>query len=62
MLTAKGAKIFGPRTGESAAVVGGEDGGLIVVLASDAATLAMLDTEDLDWWRGTDAGRFERKP
>lgn len=61
MLTAKGAKIFGPRTGESAAFVGGEDGGLIVP-ASDAATLAMLETEDLDWWRGTDAGRFERKP
>jgi hypothetical protein len=48
VLTARGAKIFGPRIGESAALVGGEDGALIV-LASDGATLVMLETEEIDW-------------
>jgi hypothetical protein len=38
----------------------GEDGALIV-LASEggAATLVMLETEEIDWWR---AGRLDRNP
>jgi hypothetical protein len=48
-LTARGAKIFVPRICESAALVRGEDGGLIV-LASDgeAPTLVKLETDDTD--------------
>jgi hypothetical protein len=64
VLTTRGAKIFGPRIGEAAAWVVGDDGALIV-LASDGAvvvaTLVMLETEDIDWWRPT-TGRLERKP
>jgi hypothetical protein len=61
-LTARGAKIFGPRTGESLGLAAGEDGALIV-LASEggAATLVMLLTEDMDWCRAP-TGRLERNP
>lgn len=63
MLTARGVKIFGPRIGESVALAGGEDGALIVLASERAtlATLAVLDTEETDWWRGTFA-RLERNP
>lgn len=47
MLTARGVKIFGPKIGESAAFVGGEDGALIVP-ASEVAMLRLLDTEETD--------------
>jgi hypothetical protein len=49
-LTARGANILGPRIGESASFVVGEDGGLIV-LASEAGTptLVTLETDDTDW-------------
>ena len=60
MLTARGVKIFGPRIGESEALVVGEDGALIV-LASERGTLAVLDTEEMDSWRGMLA-RLERNP
>jgi hypothetical protein len=48
VLTARGEKIFGPSTGESAALEEGEDGGLTV--ASDAVlmVLVVLETEDTD--------------
>lgn len=61
-LTARGAKILGPRTGESAAFVAGEDGALIV-LASDggAPTLVKLETDDMDWWRPL-LERLDRNP
>jgi hypothetical protein len=64
VLTTRGAKIFGPRMGEAAALVAGDDGALMV-LASDGAvvvaTLVKLETEDIDWWRPT-TGRLERNP
>jgi hypothetical protein len=57
VLTARGAKIFGPRIGESLGLAAGEDG-VLIVLASDggAATLVMLETLLMDWWR------LERNP
>lgn len=60
-LTARGAKIFGPRTGESTAFVAGEDGALIVLVSEGGAAtlLVMLETEEIDWWR---AGRLDRNP
>ena len=58
VLTARGAKIFGPRIGESIGLAGGEDGALIV-LESETEVLAVLDTEETDWWRGT-CDRLER--
>ena len=60
-LTARGAKIFGPRIGESAALVVGEDGALIVLVSEGGAAtlLVMLETEEMDWWR---AGRLDRNP
>jgi hypothetical protein len=49
-LTARGAKIFGPRIGESVALVAGEDGALIVLASEGGAAtlLVMLDTEEID--------------
>lgn len=54
VLTARGAKIFAPSTGDSAALLAGDEGGLAV--DSDC----VLETEEMDWWRGT--WRLERKP
>lgn len=53
-LSARGVKLFAARTGEVAAWVGGEDGGLVVEEAT-------LETEEMDWWRWV-AGRLERNP
>ena len=58
-LTARGAKIFGPRIGESLGLAAGEDGEL-TVLASDGGAV-MLETELIDWWRAL-LGRLERNP
>jgi hypothetical protein len=57
VLTARGEKTFALRTGESAALEGGEDGALVV-----AASDVTLETEETDWCRGTVAGRLERNP
>ena len=54
MLTARGEKIFAPRTGESAAFVGGEAGGLVVPASE---VLPMLEIDALDLWP---VGRLER--
>jgi len=45
-LTARGAKIFGPRICESAARVRGEDGALIVLASEGGAP--KLETDDTD--------------
>lgn len=48
-LTARGAKIFGPRIGESASLVVGEDGGLIVLASEGAPMVETLETDETDW-------------
>ena len=55
VLTWRGAKTFAARTGESAALVGGEDGGLTVAVS-------VLETEETDSLRVWAAGRLERNP
>lgn len=51
-LTARGARICGPNTGDSAGLLTGDDGALIVPASEtavfDVATLSMLETEDTD--------------
>jgi len=51
-LTCRGAKILGPSIGLSTGLLAGDDGALTVLaskaIVSDVATLAMLETEEMD--------------
>jgi hypothetical protein len=53
-LSARGVKAFGARTGEAAALVGGEGGA-----QTDAASETLLAVLEMEAWR---AGRLERNP
>jgi hypothetical protein len=57
LLSARGVKLFAAKTGEAAAMVGGEGGALPM-----AASETLLEVLLIEAWRGRFAGLLERNP